>query len=112
MDPNMSQGSGGVDGNKVDADGGECNPDDVLKQYMVFVKKENMFQCTLCKKQVRLKFDVLSHMESVHFPDQFVYHCEFCGKEFSNRNKKKKHLQQWHKEKKNSSSTALVVDWP
>ena len=76
---------------------GVNNPDLIIKEYVDFNTDAKMFTCKLCFKAYARKFDLMSHIESVHFPNEFVYECEYCEAEFSNRNKRRRHMNVVHK---------------
>ena len=83
---------------KITIPGGSA--DEMLKQYVAFNMKLNMFQCTVCNKTYTRKFALYSHLETVHFPKMIVYECEFCRQQFFNRNQKRLHMIRYHKDRK------------
>ena len=44
-----------------------------------------VFKCDLCSKIIKVKQNMLSHLESKHFPGMFSYECQQCGKKYNNR---------------------------
>ena len=36
--------------------------------------------CTICGKSNSQKWNIMNHVESVHFPNMFTYSCKYCGK--------------------------------
>eukprot|EP00088_Acartia_fossae_P013059 TRINITY_DN16761_c0_g1_i1.p1 TRINITY_DN16761_c0_g1~~TRINITY_DN16761_c0_g1_i1.p1 ORF type:complete len:121 (+),score=38.66 TRINITY_DN16761_c0_g1_i1:3-365(+) len=94
MDPNMSQGSGGVDGNK----GGDRNA--IFSLHTSINPLTKKVECTLCMKAFSQQHSAVDHIESVHFPGSFVYTCEFCDQQFDNKMGYKNHLRRKHKDQK------------
>jgi len=72
----------------------------VLNQY---IKKSSndlgqpMFECTMCGIKKGQKVTVLNHVESVHFPNSFVYTCKYCQAEFYSLNARNVHQSRNHK---------------
>ena len=55
------------------------------------------FACKLCGKEFKQKHHAQNHVESLHFPDTFVYTCCHCGRTFNGRNKYYVHMSTNHK---------------
>ena len=69
-----------------------------------YVKKklegtQSVNYCTICGKSNSKRYNVLNHVESVHFPNMFEYPCEYCGHVFKSQNSYKVHLSTAHKNK-------------
>ena len=73
----------------------------VLVQYIRKTTNQlglSMFECTLCDQaKNRQRNNVLNHVESVHFPGNFLYSCEYCQKEFVSKNARNVHISRNHK---------------
>ena len=50
-------------------------------------------------KSFKNKRDARNHVESIHYPNSFVYTCEYCGKEFNALNTKNVHVTRHHSKK-------------
>ena len=60
-----------------------CDPSSLYR----YIKKESgLFVCTLCGKSSSQRGNLRKHVEGVHFPGQFVYECQTCGKKFNGMN--------------------------
>ena len=53
--------------------------------------------CTICGKTHAQKIHCQNHLESIHFPDMFIYSCSQCGKTFNGKNKLYVHVSLIHK---------------
>eukprot|EP00088_Acartia_fossae_P016527 TRINITY_DN19254_c0_g1_i1.p1 TRINITY_DN19254_c0_g1~~TRINITY_DN19254_c0_g1_i1.p1 ORF type:complete len:103 (+),score=15.10 TRINITY_DN19254_c0_g1_i1:1-309(+) len=79
MDPNMSQGSGGVDGNK----GSLLEEWKDLDVYVGTDRSGKMHYCTLCPKfKCKNKSQVRCHVEEKHFKGYFKHYCKYCNDPF------------------------------
>jgi len=58
---------------------------------------KKQFMCTLCSKVHAQKIHCQNHLESIHFPDMFLYSCSHCGKTFNGKNKLYVHVSLTHK---------------
>ena len=59
---------------------------------------QTVYECTLCDQaKNRQRNNVLNHVESVHFPGNFLYSCEYCQKEFVSKNARNVHISRNHK---------------
>jgi len=98
-DQYMADASGtGQQINPGDADKG--SPNEVMKKYAAYNTQINMFECTICQKTSKQQANLIKHIESVHFPNYFVYACTFCDKTFPNRNSMYNHVSTLHKREK------------
>ena len=72
----------------------------ILNQY---IKKEvsesgqAVFVCSMCGQKNSQKVNVLNHVESVHFPNSFVYTCQYCETQFYSKNARNVHVSRNHK---------------
>jgi len=102
IDPSMQ----GVDHGNKEPEHEVKQPEDLLKFVVCGV---GGVMCSLCAKFFKCKRDARNHIESIHFPNSFVYACEHCGKEFNALNTKNVHITRNHKKKilntSDSSST-------
>ena len=55
--------------------------------------------CTICGKSNSQKSNVLSHVESAHFPGTFRYTCGYCQKEMKTKNALNIHIRREHRQK-------------
>ena len=39
-----------------------------------------------------------NHVESIHYPNAFVYHCQFCGKTLKTKKARDWHMSKNHKD--------------
>ena len=76
------------------------NPDVVLKTYAAYNTQTRQYECTICQKTSSRKDNLIKHIESLHFPNYFVYTCKFCDKTFPNRNNMFTHISLAHKREK------------
>eukprot|EP00092_Neocalanus_flemingeri_P034068 GFUD01037048.1.p1 GENE.GFUD01037048.1~~GFUD01037048.1.p1 ORF type:complete len:344 (+),score=63.75 GFUD01037048.1:88-1119(+) len=58
---------------------------------------KKQFMCRLCNKVHAQKIHCQNHLESIHFPEMFIYSCSHCGKTFNGRNKLYVHISLTHK---------------
>jgi len=70
-------------------------PEDLLK--FVVTGGDGGVMCSLCAKTFKIKRDARNHIESIHFPNSFIYTCEHCGKQFNALNTKNVHVTRNHK---------------
>jgi len=73
------------------------NPEDLLK--FVVCGGDGGVMCSLCAKTFKNKRDARNHIESIHFPNSFIYSCEHCGKQFNALNTKNVHVTRNHSKK-------------
>ena len=72
----------------------------VLNQY---IKKsandlgQSVYECSMCGQKNSQRVNVLNHVESVHFPNSFVYTCKHCQAEFYSKNARNVHVSRNHK---------------
>ena len=76
------------------------DPKSVLKQYSAYNTITKLYECTICEKSCSYKGNLMNHIESIHFPNAFVYSCKYCGKQFHNKNTLSIHLTRRHKNRK------------
>jgi hypothetical protein len=56
------------------------------------------WMCTVCGKSNTQKSNVLSHVESAHFPGTFIYTCVHCAKKMNTKNALNIHIRREHKQ--------------
>ena len=56
-----------------------------------------LFICTICQKTLGYRHLARNHVESIHFPDSFIYECDYCGKELNSKKAKINHVYNVHK---------------
>jgi len=61
------------------------------------ISHKKQFMCTICGKTHAQKIHCQNHLESIHFPDMFIYSCSQCGKTFNGKNKLYVHVSLSHK---------------
>ena len=65
---------------------------DDLKKFIVQNKDDEKFYCSLCKSSSHKRMWIIRvHIEAVHFPKIFVYHCDECDETFHSRIQHKSH---------------------
>ena len=57
------------------------------------------FQCTLCGKTNGQKNNIMNHVESIHFPGSFTYHCNLCDKTVKTKSALNLHNARYHNKK-------------
>ena len=57
-----------------------------------------LFFCTICHKTAATRRDVRNHVESIHYPDAFVYKCQFCGETMKTKRARDWHMSKNHKD--------------
>ena len=62
------------------------------------LKNEIAFQCSMCSKYFRTKYDLQKHIEYGSHTEN-VFHCEKCDKQFSRRENLKRHVEQVHEKR-------------
>ena len=70
-----------------------------------YIKKEiingkSVSVCTMCGKSNSQKWNIINHVESVHFPNMFTYSCKYCGKTYNAKNSLYVHMSTSHRENK------------
>ena len=76
------------------------NDRSILTNYITKEETEgSLFKCTICGHVNALKTNVLNHVESIHFPDTFVYNCQVCGKTTKSKQSLYKHMSVNHRGK-------------
>jgi len=58
------------------------------------------FQCTLCGKINGQKNNIMNHVESIHFPGSFTYHCQLCDKTVQTKSALNLHNARYHSKKR------------
>jgi len=77
------------------------DPEELL-QFLTKDDQLNHYTCTLCLKTIKQRKDARNHVESIHFPNTFVYSCTVCDKTFNSKNTRNVHITRIHN-KKNTS---------
>jgi len=77
------------------------DPEELL-QFLTKDDQFNHYTCTLCLKTIKQRKDARNHVESIHFPNTFVYACTVCDKTFNSKNTRNVHITRIHN-KKNTS---------
>jgi len=71
-----------------------------LNQYIkrdVSESGQTVYVCSMCGQKNSQKVNVLNHVESVHFPNSFVYTCQYCETQFYSKNARNVHVSRNHK---------------
>ena len=70
-----------------------------LLQYIEEVKTEHgaFHRCTICGLSKPSKSKCWDHIENVHFPTSFEYHCELCPYISRTQNASRIHKNRYHK---------------
>jgi len=71
-----------------------------LNQYInrdVSESGQTVYVCSMCGQKNSQKVNVLNHVESVHFPNSFVYTCQYCDTQFYSKNARNVHVSRNHK---------------
>jgi len=86
-----------VDPNSTNADGNKDS-----SSYMEPVLEEagdkDTWRCLLCCKVIKRKYRMKDHIESRHFVGTPCHPCSFCGRFYSTKNSRDKHISTYHKE--------------
>jgi len=72
----------------------------ILNQYItkdVGDSGQTVYVCSMCGQKNSQRVNVLNHVESVHFPNSFVYTCNHCQAEFYSKNARNVHVSRNHK---------------
>eukprot|EP00088_Acartia_fossae_P046681 TRINITY_DN50463_c0_g1_i1.p1 TRINITY_DN50463_c0_g1~~TRINITY_DN50463_c0_g1_i1.p1 ORF type:complete len:107 (+),score=21.38 TRINITY_DN50463_c0_g1_i1:2-322(+) len=96
----MSQGSGGVDGNKG-------NMREFTNKYIEEGHddlNQAAFICTVCNKPCKTRFLAENHVESLHFPGYFQHRCKICDEVLPTRKRYYHHINKIHKSAKLANS--------
>ena len=72
----------------------------VLEEYIEKNSQTGMFICRSCGKENKNKTNLKNHIESIHFPGQFVYYCRVCNNAFNGKNSLSVHMSVAHKNAK------------
>ena len=54
------------------------------------------FKCNICGKFGAKKFNVMKHVENIHFPGQLEYSCSYCEEKFDTMTKYDNHQTRKH----------------
>jgi len=71
-----------------------------LNQYIkrdVSESGQTVYVCSMCGQKNSQRVNVLNHVESVHFPNSFVYTCQYCETQFYSKNARNVHVSRNHK---------------
>ena len=58
-----------------------------------FGNDDNYFECHVCKKTFKEKFNLNRHLETTHHDDCGEYECQTCGKLFKRKDHLKRHTE-------------------
>jgi len=83
------------------------SPED-LNQFVL--KLDTGYSCTICHKQFGNKRDGRNHCEALHFPNSFVYNCDFCGTTFNSKNTLNVHQTRHHREERHIANKRNKMD--
>ena len=56
-----------------------------------------IFKCKLCGKTMGHKYNLLSHVESIHFPNTFLHECSLCERSFGTKKALDQHVVNLHR---------------
>ena len=62
-----------------------------LNAFIIWEESRGKFKCAICGKLFSRKEHLWCHLESIHFPNSFLYSCDMCHKSFNTKNKLYKH---------------------
>jgi len=79
----------------------DFNDPEELLQFLTKDEELNHYTCNLCLKVIKQKKDARNHVESIHFPNTFVYSCTLCEKTFNSKNSRNVHITRNHNKKNN-----------
>jgi len=77
----------------------DFNDPEELLQFLTKDQVLNHYTCTLCLKIIKQRKDARNHVESIHFPNTFVYSCTICEKTFNSKNSRNVHITRNHNKK-------------
>ena len=80
----------------------DFNDPEELLQFLSKDEVLNHYTCTLCLKILKQRKDARNHVESIHFPNTFVYSCTVCEKTFNSKNTRNVHITRNHNKKINN----------
>ena len=69
----------------------------MIEAYIKKNPQSGMVECGVCGKEDKYKNNLRKHIESIHFPGQFVYTCQKCGKHFNGKNSLAVHMSNSHR---------------
>jgi len=95
---------GGAEGNKGFEDTVVSSFDD-LQQFVV--KTESGYQCYCGVFKHKWKANVQNHIESIHFPEHFIWNCDICGEQVKTRNMLSQHKTKFHSKQKSFNPRTL-----
>jgi len=101
------QGYEGASGDGQGADTGAKgefgDPSDLFQFVVESFAEGKRFHCGLCNKFAHSgKTHVRNHVESVHYPNSFLYPCDQCEKSFPSKQNYQLHRSRVHKQKNNT----------
>ena len=53
-------------------------------------------KCVLCGKFSKDRSNMRKHVENIHFPNSYIYHCKYCAETFGTRNSLNLHISKQH----------------
>ena len=88
-----------TDGQALDTSRAAFKDPEELLQFLTKDEQLNHYACTLCLKTIKQRKDARNHVESIHFPNTFVYSCAICEKTFNSKNTRNVHITRNHNKK-------------
>jgi len=88
-----------TDGQALDTSRAAFKDPEELLQFLTKDEQLNHYTCNLCLKTIKQRKDARNHVESIHFPNTFVYSCTVCEKTFNSKNTRNVHITRNHNKK-------------
>ena len=88
----------------------DSDPKSLCVQHLDFNAETKQYQCRICKKSSAYKANMLTHIESMHFSNKFVYSCKYCAKEFTNKTSRNNHVSRVHGSQKSSLVHEITLE--
>ena len=55
-------------------------------------QSRRIYNCKLCGKTMAHKYNLLSHVESIHFPNTFLHQCSLCERSYGTKKALDQHV--------------------